>query len=283
MVRYRLRFLLHEIDLPKGEVMIGRSASCQLTVDDPLISRNHAVLMLTDEGATIEDLGSRNGVRVNGKPISGVEPLADGSRLKLGTQEVIFRRIEEAAAVPRRHRATGFMMHCAKCGMPHSTDSARCPHCGHSEAPMAEEHTTTTEQAWSLELLVETMKRAEALGRAADLERLLEQARSLTATTTVTLDRRRLDQLADAAMWLATSDGKVEWARWALGLFAKRGIVPRPDVGQRLTSLPPTTRNSLEPAVSEVVRSIRPDSLADDADELSFELLRSLSVAGTGR
>jgi hypothetical protein len=277
--------LLHEVDLPKGEVLIGRSASCQLTIDDPLISRNHARLILRDDEATIEDLGSRNGVRVNGRPITGPTPVGDGARLRIGTQEVILRKLQEVSQVPRRHRATGFMIHCTSCGLPYSTESHACPHCGHSDQAKelpGDEHTTTTEQAWSLELLVETMKRADALGRSQDLERLLVQARDMMTSVHLTIDRRRLDQLADAAMRLAVDEGKLEWARWALGLYAKRGLVPRPEIGRRLTSLPPTTRDSLAPAVDHVVASIRSDYLADGADEQTLELLRSFS-SGAGR
>lgn len=280
MSRFRLRFLLHEIDLPKGEVIVGRSATCHLTIDDPLVSRNHARLVVTDSGATVEDLGSRNGVRVNGRPIQGIAGVSDGSRIRIGTQELILRKLEEVAAPPRRHRATGFMIHCTGCGWPYATDATECPNCGEAEAHASDEQTTTTEQAWSIELLVETMRRAQELGRTQDLERLLMQARGVLDTAGVTIDRRRLDQLADAAMRLAVDDGQAEWARWALSLYAKRGLLPRPEVGHRLTSLPPKSRQTVAPAVADLVNSVRPESIEDRTDEEALEILRSYSAGG---
>lgn len=278
MARTRLRFLLHEIDLAKGVFVIGRSAGCHLTVDDPLISRSHAKITVTDDQITVEDLGSRNGVRVNGRLISGVVPIGDGTRLRVGTQEMILRRVEDALIAPRRNRSTGFMVHCTSCGVPFSTDDPACPNCGHADS--VEETTTTTEQAWSLELLIETMRRAEALNRTQDLERLLVQAREIVEKPGLAMDRRRLDQLADTAVRMASDSGSLEWVVWALGLFAKRGIVPRSEVGQRLSSLPPASRLDLTTAVADVVRSAQPDALTDHADREALELFRSLAAGG---
>jgi pSer/pThr/pTyr-binding forkhead associated (FHA) protein len=69
LARFRLRFLLQEIDLPQGDTVIGRSASCQVTIEDPLVSREHARIRISGERATIEDLGSRNGVQVGGNSL----------------------------------------------------------------------------------------------------------------------------------------------------------------------------------------------------------------------
>lgn len=278
MARTRLRFLLHEIDLPKGTFVIGRSAGCHLTIDDPLISRTHAKITVTDDQITVEDLGSRNGVRVNGRLISGAVPIGDGTRLRVGTQEMIMRRVEDALVAPRRNRSTGFMVHCTSCGVPFSTDDPACPNCGHAES--VEETTTTTEQAWSLELLIETMRRAEALNRTQDLERLLVQAREIVERPGLSMDRRRLDQLADTAVRMASESGSLEWVRWALGLFAKRGIVPRSEVGQRLSSLPPASRHDLTSAVADMVRNATAESLTDNADKEALELFRSLAAGG---
>lgn len=278
MARTRLRFLLHEIDLPKGTFVIGRSAGCHLTIDDPLISRTHAKITVTDDQITVEDLGSRNGVRVNGRLISGAVPMGDGTRLRVGTQEMILRRVEDALVAPRRNRSTGFMVHCTSCGVPFSTDDPACPNCGHADS--VEETTTTTEQAWSLELLIETMRRAEALNRTQDLERLLVQAREIVERPGLSMDRRRLDQLADTAVRMASESGSLEWVRWALGLFAKRGIVPRSEVGQRLSSLPPASRLDLTSAVADMVRNATAESLTDNADKEALELFRSLAAGG---
>ncbi|MCU0686326.1 MAG: FHA domain-containing protein, partial [Polyangiaceae bacterium] len=48
-MRYRLRYLQHNLELSPGQFLIGRSTDCQLSVDDPLVSRRHARLLVTDE------------------------------------------------------------------------------------------------------------------------------------------------------------------------------------------------------------------------------------------
>ena len=90
--RYRLRFLLQEFDLPKGETLIGRSAECHVTIEDPLVSRQHARIMLEGDAVTFEDLGSRNGGRINGLPVKRPVQLRDGGRIRIRTQELVFCR-----------------------------------------------------------------------------------------------------------------------------------------------------------------------------------------------
>ena len=92
---YRLRYLAHDFELPIGEFVVGRSAECQLAVDDPLVSRKHAILRVTTAGVTVADLGSRNGVVVNGVRISGNQPLGDGDRIVIGSQEMTLHKLDE--------------------------------------------------------------------------------------------------------------------------------------------------------------------------------------------
>ena len=72
MPRFRLRFHTTEIDLPVGEVIIGRALECFIRLDDAMVSRRHARLLVTDDLVTIEDLGSRNGVTVNSQALRGL-------------------------------------------------------------------------------------------------------------------------------------------------------------------------------------------------------------------
>ena len=59
---------------------IGRAADADLPLTDPLVSRRHAVVRKTTSGIEIEDLGSTQGVRVNGVPLRGRMSLAHGDR-----------------------------------------------------------------------------------------------------------------------------------------------------------------------------------------------------------
>lgn len=95
----RLRYLAHDLEVPLGEFFIGRSADCQLSLDDPLVSRRHALLTVSEAGVAIEDLGSRNGVHINGTRISGRHPLVDGDKIGIGAQEMFLLGTIEPSAV----------------------------------------------------------------------------------------------------------------------------------------------------------------------------------------
>jgi Protein of unknown function (DUF3662)/FHA domain len=73
-----------------GGGIIGRSRDCEIVIDDAGISRRHAELRPGPDGWTVEDLGSTNGVLVNGHPIRGAQPLQPGDRVELGSTEIVF-------------------------------------------------------------------------------------------------------------------------------------------------------------------------------------------------
>src|SRR6185437_16871485 len=93
---FRLRYLAHDLELPIGEFVVGRSTDCQLSLDDPLVSRRHAVLRVRRDGVSVQDLGSRNGVVVNGTKISGERELAGGDKVAIGSQEMVLTLSAEA-------------------------------------------------------------------------------------------------------------------------------------------------------------------------------------------
>jgi len=70
----------------KEKIGIGRDPQCQIALDDPTVSRNHAEIVCKGEqNIVIRDLGSTNGVYVNGKKIKE-EPLHDGDKVLIGTR-----------------------------------------------------------------------------------------------------------------------------------------------------------------------------------------------------
>jgi hypothetical protein len=67
-----------------GERMtIGRSRDCEIVIDDPNVSRRHAEVRKTIEGWMVVDLGSTNGVKVNGHRVRDAV-LAPGDEITLG-------------------------------------------------------------------------------------------------------------------------------------------------------------------------------------------------------
>src|SRR5882724_5427153 len=100
----RLRYLAHDLEVPSGQFVIGRTADCQLSLDDPLVSRRHALLSVRDDAAVIHDLGSRNGVLVNGQRIEAPRPLAEGDVIKIGSQELTLTGVSSSPQAIERAR-----------------------------------------------------------------------------------------------------------------------------------------------------------------------------------
>lgn len=67
------------------EQVLGRGASAEIRLRDPLVSRRHARLRLDARGAVLEDLGAKNGVAVDGVRVERRPArLRDGSEIGLG-------------------------------------------------------------------------------------------------------------------------------------------------------------------------------------------------------
>lgn len=84
----RLRHLGRDIDLPAGEVLLGRGSECDLPLIDTLASRRHAVLKVGSE-VTVTDLGSRNGTLVNNEPVLSPRVLREGDQIQIGEQTLL--------------------------------------------------------------------------------------------------------------------------------------------------------------------------------------------------
>ena len=78
------------VPLITSRTVIGRAPGADVRIDDPGISRQHAEVRVTDGRATIVDLGSTNGVLVDGRRSPSFE-LYDGVRLQLGSTTVVYR------------------------------------------------------------------------------------------------------------------------------------------------------------------------------------------------
>jgi hypothetical protein len=98
-MKYRLRYLQHDFELAEGEFVVGRGSDCQLALDDALVSRRHAIFSLSGDDLFVEDLGSRNGVRVNDEKISGKRKIGEGDKIRIGNQDMSILRVHRAHAV----------------------------------------------------------------------------------------------------------------------------------------------------------------------------------------
>jgi hypothetical protein len=76
--------------VPAGGAVIGRSRDSDIVLDDSNVSRRHAEISPSGPSWLIQDLGSTNGVRVNGRQVNGPHPLESGDRIELGTVSIGF-------------------------------------------------------------------------------------------------------------------------------------------------------------------------------------------------
>jgi DNA-binding winged helix-turn-helix (wHTH) protein len=88
---FRLLWGAREITLLPGRNILGRCQDAVAWIDDPSISRRHAIIEIAPDAVRIQDLGSKNGTFVRGERISGTEPLADGDPITLGRVPMVFR------------------------------------------------------------------------------------------------------------------------------------------------------------------------------------------------
>jgi len=74
-------------------ILVGRAANADLRLDDPQVSRLHARIEMRDDGVHVEDLGSRNGTRVDGANVAGSRCLRVDDEIEIGAASIIFRGV----------------------------------------------------------------------------------------------------------------------------------------------------------------------------------------------
>ena len=87
------------VPLDKAVLFFGRHPDCDVRLgESPKVSRRHCCLAQVDDRWVIRDLGSLNGVRLNGQPVSGEADFKLGDELAIGDQ------VYRVAKVPSTRR-----------------------------------------------------------------------------------------------------------------------------------------------------------------------------------
>ncbi len=229
----RLRYLAHDLEVPEGQFAIGRSSDCQLSLDDPLVSRRHAVLVVQGDSVEVEDLGSRNGVLVNGVRVAKPTRLVDGDVLTVGQQQLTIAGAKQGPALGARRRASGTHI-------PRVADTLVSLDEDPDGIGTLEEETRfhispqlrsdrPDKRVHALSLIGAVADKALALGRPEEAERLLR--RPLEAL----LERVRSDpdapelksgslvaRAADLALRLAETTRRSDWIHYLFDLYGAR-------------------------------------------------------------
>lgn len=89
------------VDVPNEGLYVGRSAECELVIDDPSVSRRHARVVLETGALVVQDLGSSNGSFINDVKIER-QQAAPGDRLRFGDIEFALAIAEARDLAPTR-------------------------------------------------------------------------------------------------------------------------------------------------------------------------------------
>jgi len=232
-----------------GELVIGRSETADIRIDDALVSRHHARLALDHGLITITDLGSQKGTYVNGVQITGALALRPDDRIQLHKTTLIFH-----ATAPRITTAVALEMAALRQRLEHEVDrtvgdirvfSVLC-FVGSAVSERDAVQRTVVAQlrrgdavAWSadqaLYVLLPDTNRDEAAAIAARVRGKLDDAALLTGQVTCPADGKEVDALvagAHAAAVAAAPGRSVALARQrtSLTIGAQRVIVADPAV-----------------------------------------------------
>lgn len=88
--RARLRVGGHVEVVGSAGAILGRSRDADVVLEDPNVSRHHAEVRPSGGSWIVNDLGSTNGIKVNGRRVQGPQSLKRGDVIELGTSRVTF-------------------------------------------------------------------------------------------------------------------------------------------------------------------------------------------------
>lgn len=222
--RFWLEYQGRTFELRPGEVLIGRSSNCHLVLDDGLVSRRHAQIVVTDERAAVEDFGSANGVFVNDKRVAGSEQLKAGDRLQIGKQVFVVCAVNRPPLSLPAERFNAETLH----GLRAAPDLTLEIQLGDRSAGTKPDlkvpvEAESTHRAEALELLGGVADKVLAMGRGEEAERVLS-----TALNNVLAEVKRgrepaprvVGRAATYAGKLAEATAHGKWLDYTIELYA---------------------------------------------------------------
>jgi pSer/pThr/pTyr-binding forkhead associated (FHA) protein len=212
---YGLRYNGQTIRVTSPEALIGRGVHCEIVITTPLVSRQHAKIKTSEYGASIEDLGSRNGTYVNDVALTEPVILQLGDKITIGDVSLELVEIEDSAQY-RAHVTLSDMRPVAP-SRP-----------GQYSFSLEDCEESLTRRADAFKLLAGVVDKALAMGRGEEAERVLSGH-----LTSALRDAKQGAQVAPElcsaasqyAIKLALATGKASWVDYAIELYS---VLKRP-------------------------------------------------------
>jgi hypothetical protein len=203
-VRVYLRFGDHDVELSSGETVLGRGPKSTIVLDDALVSRTHAKIVVEPGAVAIEDMGSANGVLVNGERLDKKRTLSNGDRVVLGQQSfTLLVQPGSMRSEPRISTMRGTM----------------------DSNPAEPDRIGPTRRGDALELLCGVAEKVLALGRGDEAERILSSyLRNMlqVARAKGEVDPLAAEKAVTYAVRIAEVTNKGMWIDYAFDLYAVR-------------------------------------------------------------
>lgn len=292
--RWVLRFQGAVVPLPLGRFEIGRGSEVDLRMDLPEVSRRHVALVAREETLEVEDLGSINGVLVNGALLERQGPLQAGDRLTLGGIDIeVLLSLEVPVGLEEDQATRRMATHkCPKCGTRVVVALATCPSCGTSMPaedvrvtqptltvpPLGKPEGDPTER--TLTVIFTRVDRSLARGRAVEANSLAHApfsdalARVLVGSP---VDARLVRGMQERALRLASALWSAKWCVFALDLYAAVAEIPCDHAIDRIEELLPGNERALQPALASLLERLG----GAHGAELEGRLARMRAIAET--
>lgn len=248
MQHFRLRYQAHDVELFPGEFVIGRSEECQLSIDDAMVSRRHTLLRVTPQQVVLVDLGSRNGVSLNGTRLKQDTTLQNGDRIVIGKHELTLSVIDSDA----KRNTTNFARTLAAIDVRDLAMTTTQT----QEPPTAKELARVLATFPTLSKLAD---KALVLGRPEEAERLLvgcftdlmaEQRKG------VILPQIELESFALFALRLSADLNKASWVEWILEVYRASNAMLPGSVVEGLLALGPKLKHLSRSVILDYVQAI---------------------------
>ena len=213
--------------LDRSPIVIGRSSKADIGLNSALLSRRHAQLTLAERGFVIEDLGSRNGVIVNGQKLTAPRLLKSSDVLVLADETLIYVELDEPD--PKRQATVAGLV------VRDSDRATKLPSFSDDDQSIA------TRRADAFHLLGSVVDKALALGRSDEAEHLI--GNHLIAALSEAKAGRKLEAdmartAATYALKLAVATSKPAWLDFPVRLYlALKQTMPLPLVDELYTLL----------------------------------------------